>query len=304
MLDQKISPMLAYTADPFDSPRYLYEIKWDGTRCILFVEKNRVRLQNRRLADITYRYPEFSDCYKVIKAKQAILDGELIALTEGKSDFGKLQRREQVSDVLKAELYAQQMPATFMAFDVLYANGEDHTQTPLARRKDILHKLLGSSPYLAESRYIEEKGKSFFDQTMAYGLEGVMGKRLDSPYLIGKRSRYWLKVKPKHSAICHIIGYTQGRGGRQRFFGALAVATREEERWKYRGRVGSGFTQEAMKSILNRLMNLKVVSPVVRPSQENKAIQWVRPDLKCEVVFNEITSGGHFRGPVFRRMVN
>jgi len=304
MFDQKISPMLAYTSDPFDSSRYLYEIKWDGTRCILFVQKDHVRLQNRRLADITYRYPEFSDCYKVIRAKQAILDGELIALTEGKSDFGKLQRREHVSDTLKAELYAQQMPATYMAFDVLYTDGENHTQTPLGQRKEILHELLGDSPYLAESRYIEEKGKAVFEQAMGYGLEGVMGKRLDSPYLVGKRSRYWRKIKPKHVAICHIIGYTAGRGGRQKFFGALAIATREEEKWIYRGRVGSGFTEETMESIQERLSGLKITSPVVRPSKENREIQWVRPELKCEVTFSEVTSGGHFRAPVFRRMVN
>jgi len=295
--------MLAYSSDPFESPEHLYEIKWDGTRCILFVKGNQVRLQNRRLIDITYRYPELSTIHQAIKAKEAILDGELIVLTEGKSDFSKLQQREHVSDSLKTELYAERMPVTYMAFDILYSNGNMHVHVPLTSRKELLQRLLNESPYLAESRYIQEKGKSFFEQAMEHGLEGVMAKRADSPYLIGKRSRYWLKIKPKHSAICHVVGYTYGKGSREQLFGALAVATREEEQLVYRGTVGSGFTEPDMKPILRRLKAREVSSPPLDMPHERTQIRWIQPDLKCKVVFREITSGGRFRAPVFRGMV-
>jgi DNA ligase D-like protein (predicted ligase) len=304
MFDQKILPMLAYPSSPFDSPEHLYEIKWDGTRCILFVKGDQVRLQNRRLVDITCRYPELWAIHRAINAREAVLDGELIVLTEGKSDFGKLQQREHVSDSLKAELYAEGMPVMYMAFDVLYSDGRRHVQAPLRRRKEILNKLLKQSPYLTESRYVREHGASFFEHVMDHGLEGMMAKGAKSPYLIGKRSRYWLKVKPEHLAICYIVGYTPGKGARKPLFGALAVATREEEDWVYRGRVGSGLREKEMEAILARLKGLQVTSPPITAPREKKSIQWVRPELKCEVIFRETTAGGRFRAPVFRRILN
>jgi len=304
MFNQKIVPMLAYSSDPFDSAEHLYEIKWDGTRCVMFIQGNRVRLQNRRLIDITYRYPELWAIHKAINAEEAILDGELIVLTEGKSDFGKLQQREHVSDPLRAELNAEMMPVTYMAFDILYSDGKQHLQTPLIDRKKILQKLLKQSPYVVESRCVEARGRSFFQQTMEHGLEGTMGKWVKSPYLIGKRSRYWLKIKPKHSAVCHVVGYTVGKGAREKLFGALAVATREEENWVYRGTVGSGLTEDDMESILPRLKALEVNSPPITLPQVKKRVRWIRPDLKCEVTFREITQNGSFRAPVFRRMID
>ena len=304
MIDEPILPMLARSSGPFDDPGYLYEIKWDGSRCILFMQKDQVRLQNRRLLDITYRYPELHLLYQAIDAHDAVLDGELIVLTEGKSDFGKLQQREHVADALKAKLYARQMPVMYMAFDILYQNGQSYLQAPLHRRKEKLKTLLKPSPYLSESRHIAHKGKAFFEQAMSHGLEGIMAKRTDSPYVVGKRSPYWLKIKPEHLAHCYVVGYTRGQGARKNWFGALAVATREEEEWVYRGRVGSGFTENALAALSPRLRSLKSKTPPLPLPRETKPVQWVRPELKCEVMFREITPGGRFRAPVFKRMLN
>lgn len=302
MLDEKISPMLAYSSDPFDSPRHIFEIKWDGTRCILFINGKNIRLQNRRLLDITDRYPELHGIYKAVNAKNTILDGELIALSEGKPDFKKLQQREHISDPFKIRILSREIPITYIVFDLLYLNDKRYTDAPLLYRKDLLAKILLESPLIIESQYISENGKSFFRKTIEQGLEGIMAKSIHSPYLIGKRSRYWLKIKPKNSAVCYVIGYTKGKGFRTSMFGALALATREKDKWVYRGRVGSGFSEVDAGIISSRLVQLKIDSPPSPELKKVKGIQWLRPELRCEVIFQEETEKGHFRAPVFKRL--
>jgi DNA ligase D-like protein (predicted ligase) len=303
MLDEKIQPMLAHSSEPFDSPRHVFEIKWDGTRCLLFARSKEVRLQNRRGTDITSRYPELLSIHKATKAKDVILDGELVVLSGGKPAFNRLQQREHLSDPLKVDLLAKNMPATYVVFDLLFLNGKNHTTVPLIQRKETLRGILRESPHLLMSECVEEQGKAFFDEAMRHGLEGVMAKSIDSPYLMGKRSRHWLKIKQKHTAICYIVGYTEGRGARDKGFGSLAVTTVEEGQWMYRGRVGSGFSQTDIVEISSTLKALEVNSPPLPGLKVIKSIQWVRPELRCEVTFHEKTSRGHFRAPVFKRLL-
>jgi DNA ligase D-like protein (predicted ligase) len=300
MLDQEISPMLAYSAEPFDSADHLYEIKWDGTRCILFIESHHVRLQNRRLADITYRYPELWDVHRGVKDKNLVLDGELVILEEGKSNFGKLQQREHITDPLKIRLLSRRMPATYVMFDVLYRNHMRCTKEPLQYRKEMLSELIGHRiAGLLESQFVREHGIRFFREVVAKGFEGVMAKSLTSPYLIGKRSRHWLKIKPRGSAVCSIVGYTPGKGSRERFFGALAVAERKNKNWIYRGKVGSGFTDDDIRQLHPRLKQLRADRPPASHLRRLKGIQWVKPELQCRLIFQEYSSRGHFRAPVF-----
>jgi DNA ligase D-like protein (predicted ligase) len=303
MLDAKIAPMLAHASQPFDSPRHLFEIKWDGTRAILFVQEGRLRLQNRRLQDITARYPDLAGLPRQIKAANAILDGELVALSQGRSDFRKLQQREQLADPLKIELASRQVPVTYIAFDVLYLNGKPCLRTPLRERKGILQDILRESDQILESRYIREKGKAFFQQAVAQGLEGVMAKAMSSPYLPGQRSRYWLKIKPRGRAICSIVGYSPGRGPRGPYFGSLALATPEAAGWRFRGMVGSGFSFAELEEITSRLKELRVDSMPVPLAEQVPGVIWVKPDLQCEVTFQEETLRGHFRAPAFERLV-
>jgi DNA ligase D-like protein (predicted ligase) len=303
MLDDKIAPMLAYATRPFDSPRHLFEIKWDGARCLLFLQNGRLRLQNRRLEDITYRYPELAVLSRVIHAQNAILDGELVVLSQGRAVFAKLQQREQLTDPLKIQLRSRQLPATYIAFDLLYLNDRKYLQVPLRDRKEILEGILRESPYLVGSRFILEKGKAFFKEAVAQGLEGVMGKALDSPYLIGQRSRHWLKVKLRGRRECYIIGYQEGRGARRGLFGSLAVATREAGTWRYRGKVGSGFSEAEILALHPRLKRLTTDTSPVPAAAAAKGIVWVRPELRCLVSFHEETARGHWRAPVFEGML-
>jgi bifunctional non-homologous end joining protein LigD len=302
MLDATIAPMLAYSSAPFDSPRHLFEIKWDGARGILFVKDGRIRLQNRRLQDITARYPDLAGLHRQIKARNAILDGELVVLTQGRPDFRKLQQREQVADPVKIGLVARQVPATYIAFDVLYHNDASCIHLPLQRRKELLGEILAESAEVVESRYIQARGRSFYQEVVAQGLEGVMAKALDSPYLIGQRSRHWLKIKPRGTATCFIVGYSQGRGARQEFFGSLALATRDAGGWRFRGMVGSGFTMADLGEISARLKELQVDAPAIPLTKPPAGITWVKPELRGEVTFQEETPRGHFRAPAFKRL--
>jgi bifunctional non-homologous end joining protein LigD len=299
LLTEKIAPMLAYSSPPFDSPQHLLEIKWDGTRCLLFFQDQSIRLQNRRLQDITPRYPDLAGLHRQINGRNAVLDGELVVLSEGRADFRKLQQREQVADPMKISLVAKQIAATYIVFDVLYRDDEPCLHLPLSRRKEILAGFLKESGQMVESGYVEARG-------LGSGGSGPgmrYGQGLDSPYLIGKRSQHWLKIKPRGKAICFIVGYSKGQGTRADFFGSLALATREGQGWRFRGMVGSGFNAAELQEIKTRLTALEQPSPAVPLDETPRGITWVRPELRCEVTFQAETPRGHFRAPAFIRLI-
>ncbi len=303
MLDAKIAPMLAYSSKPFDSPGHIFEIKWDGTRCLAFIRDGKVRLQNRRLQDITSRYPDLSGMHRQFRAKNAILDGELVALSEGRADFRRLQQREQLSTRVKIELAARRIPVTYMVFDLLYLDDRKYLQVPLLERKGALQEILRESDQVLESKYIEEKGKAFFQEAVAQGLEGIMAKAGSSPYLIGKRSHHWLKIKPRGVKTCFVVGYSAGQGFRRPYFGSLALATREQDRWIFRGMVGSGFSLADLEEISRKLRSLRLEGPPPPDLPKVKGITWVKPELRAAVSYQEETPRGHFRAPAFIRLV-
>ncbi len=300
MLDKKIPPMLAFAApEPFDSKRHLFEVKWDGTRCLLFLQRGEIRLQNRRLEAITHRYPELREIGRHLKARNAILDGELVVLEDGKPNFPKLQQREQAGEPARIKLLSRLLPAVYVAFDILYLNSQEVFHLPLLHRKEKLAAVLGETPYLLESGFIREHGVAYFREAVARGLEGIMAKTLTGPYLIGRRSRSWLKIKARREKTCAVVGYTPGSGEREATVGALLLATREGQTWRYRGRVGSGFSKPVLKELAARLRELRTdKSPLPQPPAV-RGVQWVRPELFVRVSFQEETNRGHFRAPVF-----
>ena len=152
---------------------------------------------------------------------------------------------------------------------------------------------------MIESRFIRERGRVFFREAVSQGLEGIMAKTLDGPYLMGRRSRLWLKIKPRLEKECRVLGYTQGTGAREDTFGALLLATREKEGWRYRGKVGSGFSESDLKELSARLKDLQTDGPPLRRVPAVRGVQWVRPELRIRVSFQEETARGHFRAPVF-----
>lgn len=184
------------------------------------------------------------------------------------------------------------MPVTYIAFDILYRNGQVLTGLPLRERKKYLSIIIKQDSILPIF-FIEGMGKTFFETITSMGYEGIMAKRMDSPYLPGKRSDSWLKMKPQKSAICNVIGYTKGEGSRH-LLGALLIAERRDNRLIDRGKVGSGISSKALGHLLGLL----------RPLGEKNGVTWVDPAFQIEVTYFEETETGHFRFPVFKRIVS
>lgn len=295
----KIKPMLAYSSEPFDSEDFWFEVKWDGSRTLAFVGK-KLRLQNRRLLDITYRYPELT-LGEDVDAREAILDGEIVVLRDGKPDFKSLQTREHVGDELRIELLSQTMPATFIAFDLLYLDGKPLVELPLEQRREKLERIVTESSRILLSRYVEEHGRRFFEEAVRLGLEGAMAKRKQSTYQIGKRSRDWLKLKGIKTLDCVIVGFTPGGGWRRDYFGALALAAYRDGKLEYLGKVGTGFDEELLRLITKLLKDrLTDIKPVeAEPPYE---VRWVKPELVCEVKYMELTPDLKLRAPSFKRL--
>ena len=194
-LPRFVPPMLAKSGDPFDSPEHLFEIKWDGTRVLAFVERRGYRLVNRHRADVTNRYPELGFLNDLPTG--IVLDGEVVVLRQGKPDFSLLLSRNQARASLKIRSLAKTLPATYVVFDLLYYRFESLMALSLQARRQRLKKgvRVCANSRLMFSEGIVGRGRAFFEAVCAEGLEGVVAKRLDGRYRPGRRA--WIKIKPR-----------------------------------------------------------------------------------------------------------
>jgi bifunctional non-homologous end joining protein LigD len=306
LFEQKISPMLSQPASPADRDGYIHEPKWDGTRCIAYLSKKdgSVRLLNRRLVEMSNRYPELSKLYEDIKCAEAILDGEIVVLQNGKPDFSKLQEREHLQDPFLIEIRSRLIPATFMVFDLLYVDGADVTREPLLRRKRLLEDVVRESDRLLLTDFVEGDGLAYFKKARKLGLEGIMAKRADSPYLIGKRSNLWLKVKSINTVDCVVCGYTEGEGRRKGTFGALLLGLYKQDKLVYVGRVGTGFTDAQLHEYAELIGGYRAdSSPFAEGAgyRGKHKVVWLKPELVAEVKYMGFARQGGLRAPSFRR---
>lgn len=296
--------MLAVTAEPFDSDDYYFEPKWDGLRCIVYVQGGKVEFQNRNLRFVTRSYPELSVIARKILARTAILDGEIVILRSGLPNFEMLQNRFGVEDPVRVKMLSRKMPATYVAFDLLHLNGVDLVNRPLSERKVKLAPIIKEDPHLLLSAYIARKGKSFFHKATELGFEGIIAKKIRSHYQIGKRSNDWLKIKKVKSLDCVIAGYTQGTGVRSSTFGALVVAAHKRDgTLVHLGNVGTGFDDPNLRTLMKllgaRRTRTRVISgEVPAPSP----ITWVKPQLVAEVGYTSLTSDKKLRFPRFVKL--
>jgi bifunctional non-homologous end joining protein LigD len=286
-----IKPMLAMlVAEPFDRRGWFFEIKWDGYRAIAEVGQQRVRLYSRTHVSFADHYPSLIQALQKL-SHEAVLDGEIVVLDDkGRPQFQLLQKYRQTG---KGRL-------VYCIFDLLFLDGHDLRNMPLRQRKELLQVLLGKSPVLLFSEHIEDRGIAFFQEVSARGLEGMVAKNGTSSYREGTRSHQWLKVKTRARQEMVIGGFTQGRGGRQHF-GALVLGVYEGNELVYVGHVGSGFTEESLAEVRARLEPLVQSNcPFRMRPKTNAPVQWVRPELVCEVEFREWSGRGHLRQPIFR----
>jgi len=304
----RVAPMLASPVDnAFNDNEWVFEIKWDGVRAILFKENDKIKLQSRSGNDITEKYPEIvtpaRECIK--GCKSTIIDGEIVVLDEnGIPSFQAHQRRMNVGSKKEILVLSSEIPCTFYAFDVLYHEHKDLKKLSYLDRRSILSQILGPNDTIKISDYIEEKGIDILKHSKELGLEGIMAKRKSSVYREGVRSRDWLKIKNIKTQDCVVIGYTKGIGNRINLFGSLllAVYCTKERKFRFVGHTGSGFDFELLNKVYSKLQEIRIDSmPIDHLPYMNRQTTWVKPLLVAEVKFNEWTKDGIMRTPIFLR---
>ncbi len=292
-----VKPMLAVSGQPFNKAGWIFEPKIDGTRCITAVSKA-VRLQNRRLVDITYRYPEVAAAL-AHAARECVLDGEITVFVKGRPSFRALAGRDHQMERMKIEYLSRAMPVSYVVFDILYANGKCVMDLPLRERKEILHEELQESEIVSIVDSFPEKGEDYFQAALKMGIEGVVAKRLDSRYLPGIRSSDWIKIKKSLTIDLVVGGYIPGNGDREQYFGGLLMGAYDHGQLVYVGRVGSGFALAELQEITSHFLP-RIQSPFSNPPP-TADVKWVEPNLVVQVTALEVTHDGHLRAPVFLR---
>ncbi len=280
-------PMLAQVRrNPFKDPNWVFEVKWDGVRCLLHLSPRGVRLQSRNLRDISGTYPELLDVSSAVDARSAVMDGEIVALdSRGRSSFRLLQNRINLSSELDVSRAAARTPVVFYAFDLLHLDGRTLMSDRLENRKSQLERILLPSPRLRYSDHIDEDGTAFYEASREMGTEGVVGKRLGSRYLPGARSSDWVKIRVEERDDFVVGGWTPGKHGRSRYFGSLLLGQYRGGKLCYAGKVGTGFDSALLSSLRRELDVLEIDEMPFDRDPGEPGSHWVRPELVCEVRF-------------------
>ncbi|MFP5415936.1 MAG: ATP-dependent DNA ligase [Actinomycetes bacterium] len=290
-----IEPMLATPGERRDvaGQGWRFEVKWDGYRAVASVAGGRATFRSRGGLDLTASYPELGELGSLLREHEAVLDGEVVVLDErGRPRFELLQNHQRSPG-----------SAHYMVFDLLYLDGRSLVRTPYLERREALLSLLGEG-----GRHVHAPDDLGSDADVALaasaeqGLEGVVGKKEDSVYQPGRRGRTWIKVKIIQSQDVVVVGWAPGENARARTIGALLVAVPEGGDLVYVGRVGSGFTEEALRQARSVLADIETSDPPVAGvgRQEARGVHWVEPLLVGEVTYSEYTGVGRLRHPVWK----
>jgi bifunctional non-homologous end joining protein LigD len=290
---KKYKPTMATLVDePFSREGWLFESKWDGYRAIAEVRNGKVDLYSRNHIPFNKDYPPVVKAVEKI-AHNVVLDGEIVVLdSKGVSNFQALQNYRNTG---KGNL-------TYVAFDLLYLNGEDIRQIPLTERKALLQevvKQLGDKT-VQYSSHVMKDGEKLFKKASEKGLEGIIAKKADSVYEEDRRTMNWLKIKILNQQETIICGYTAPRGSRKKL-GALVLGVQDDKgELRYVGHCGGGLDTEMIDMLYAKLQPLRRETPVFREKiKTNMPVTWVKPVLVCQVKFSSWTEGGILRQPIF-----
>lgn len=284
-----VKPMLAQLVDtPFDNPNWVFEVKWDGYRAIAEVEKGKVRLYSRRQLAFDKYEPIVKSLAQL--GHDAVLDGEVVVLDpEGRAQFELLQKYQKT----------RQGWLIYYVFDLLWLDGHDLRDLPLRERKELLPALVRGFTNIKVSEHVPEKGIAFYEAAERMGLEGIIAKKADSAYREGLRSQSWLKLKVRKQQEAVIAGFTPPRGSREKM-GSLVLGVYDDGELRYIGRAGGGFNEKSLADVFERLTPLvQEECPFKKKPKMDKPATWVKPKLVCEIVFQNWTSDGHVRMPIF-----
>jgi bifunctional non-homologous end joining protein LigD len=301
-----VRPMLATSIEKaFDSEEWLYEIKWDGYRSVAFVEDGKLRLVSRNQNDMTALYPELGDLPRFISARQAVLDGEVVAVDEqGRPSFSLMQQRTGIRHGRFRAPSRAEVPVLYYAFDLIHLDGYDLHRVDLEQRKQLLRQIITPAPNLHYSDHQVAQGTALFQVAKQRGLEGIVAKRRKSCYE-EKRTREWLKIKITREIECVIGGYTEPEGARE-FFGSLVLGLyNDNAQLTHVGQAGTGFDRRMLADLWKLLEKLESkTNPFHGPVEADRKVHWVRPELVAEIKFTEWThetneGGLKLRAPVF-----
>lgn len=276
---------------PFSSAEYLFEVKWDGLRCILFRDPDGgVHLKDRGFHDLTGDLPEIAHAARRVPPG-TVIDGELVATdNDGRPDYPRLRARLAGGDRLRDEI-----PTAYLAFDALYLEGRPLLRQPVLRRRARLAKAVEGGGHMFVPQHIEEDGVELFEACLERGLEGVVAKHVQSPYVPGQRSPFWLKVKAVKSDDFVVIGWMG-----ERPFDALVVGFYEEGRLLPCGTVGGGYDDETTSLLRDRIKeHATPVSPLEPPPIMVRPVHWVRPEVVVSIRYSEWSPDGTLRFPIF-----
>jgi len=297
VLSFPVAPMKATLGTlPTDDSGWAYEVKWDGYRTIAFIEGGRVRLQSSNLLDVTRRYPELQPLAEALGVERAVLDGELVVLDDrGRPRFELIQRKE-----------IDRREAAYFVFDVLSIDRHDTIALPYEERRRLLRELVEDGPNWQVPAHRIGDGHALLEATAAQELEGVMAKRLGTPYRPGTRSKDWRKVKHRRQAEVVIGGYTPGTGNRASTFGSLLVGRWVDGSLAFAGGVGTGFTQRRLEELKARFDELRTDEcpfDPPPPSAYRRGAVWLRPELRARVELTEFTNEGYVRQSSFVELI-
>lgn len=292
-----MNPMLAKLShEHFSDEQWIYERKLDGVRIIAYVRSNdEVQLMSRNQNQVNDSYPEIEEALKAQVSVPCILDGEIVAFNKNNvTDFQKLQGRMHVSD--RDEAIKSSVKVFYYLFDCLFLDGYDITKCSLRDRKKLLRDTVKWEGAIRWTPHRNKSGEDYYQEACRKGWEGVLAKDAQSEYVHGRSSK-WLKFKCVHQQELIICGYTDPKGKRIGF-GALLLGYYRDSELVYAGRVGTGFDDETLRDLHERLDKLeRKTSPFDVGDPAENGVHFVTPELICEIGFSEWTSDGKLRHP-------
>ncbi|HEV2262166.1 MAG TPA: non-homologous end-joining DNA ligase [Candidatus Rubrimentiphilum sp.] len=295
------TPMLATLVDEaFDDDDWFFEIKWDGYRAICTVRENgNMTLVSRNGLDFLHQFPELKELRNAWTTLPIVVDGEIVSLDEkGRSSFQRLQGSFNRNRPSARSAESKKYPLTYVAFDLLYADGKDFRKLPLEERKERLQRAIADDELVLYSKHVVGRGCAFFEQAQRQQLEGIIGKLRTSIYQ-ERRTRDWVKIKAQLMQECVIGGFTEPRGSRKGF-GALLLGLYDKKKLYYVGHVGTGFNTKLLALLTARLKKLeRKTSPFANEVVSNMKAHWVEPKLVAQVRFTEWTRDNYMRQPAF-----
>ncbi|MEV4100461.1 non-homologous end-joining DNA ligase [Nonomuraea sp. NPDC049649] len=301
------APMLAQPGSlpSADQDEWAVEMKWDGVRALAYLADGTVRLMSRNAKDITAAYPELQLMADATGRRQAVVDGEIVAFDEaGRPSFGALQPRMHQRDPIGVAELARAVPVTFMAFDLLHLGDDPLIKLPYTERRDLLEDVFTPGYRWQVPVRFHDHAEEAFASSRRLGLEGVVCKRLTSPYRPGRRTAEWTKVKNVSAAEVVIGGWKPGAGRRSGTIGSLLLGSYDDAgRLLFIGHVGTGFTEAMLRDLHRRLAPLERPDPPFDepvPREHARGAHWVEPVVVGEVQYAEITGDHRLRHPSWR----